>query len=57
MTMANPPSRLGLVRAATEHGTMILNRFDYRDTGQRSLGVGSELLDHAAYDALEVGNA
>jgi hypothetical protein len=26
--MANPPRKIGFVLAATEHGTMILNRFD-----------------------------
>jgi FkbM family methyltransferase len=57
MTMANPPRRLGFVLAATEHGTVILNRFDYHDTGQSRYGVGGELLDHAAYNAGEVGNA
>jgi FkbM family methyltransferase len=55
--MANPPRRLGFVLAATEHGTMILNRFDYHDTGQGRYGVGGELLDCAAYNADEVGNA
>jgi hypothetical protein len=57
MTKSNLPRRLGCVLAATEHGTMILNRFDYHATGLRRCGVGSEPLDHAAYYADEVGDA
>src|ERR1700722_6032379 len=45
--MANPPRRIGFVLAATEHGTMILNRFDYRHSDQGTYGVGHQLLNNA----------
>ena len=55
--MANPPRRIGFVLAATEHGTMILNRFDYRHSDQGTYGVGHQLLNNAVYDPAEIGNA
>jgi FkbM family methyltransferase len=57
MTMANPPRRIGFVLAATEHGTMILNRFDYHHSPQGSYGVGHMLLQDAVYEPFEIGNA
>jgi FkbM family methyltransferase len=54
--MAHSPRRIGFVLAATEHGTMILNRFDYHHNDHGTYGVGSELLDHGAYNAAEVGD-
>src|SRR5271170_8267869 len=56
-TMANPPRKIGFVLAATEHGTMILNRFDYHHNANGSYGVGQQLLDNAVYDPFEIGNA
>jgi FkbM family methyltransferase len=52
--MANPPRRIGFVLTATEHGTMILNRFDYRLTDQGTYGVGIQLLEAAVYDRPEI---
>jgi len=55
--MANPPRTLGFVLAATEHGTMIVNRFDQHDAGRGAYGVGFNLLHNAHYDPTEVANA
>jgi len=53
-TMANPPRKIGFILASTDHGTLILNRFDYRmvdaDTGY---GVGYSLLERSSYDPQE----
>jgi FkbM family methyltransferase len=56
--MPNPPRKLAFVLAASEHGTMIVNRFDYRMVDERrGFGVGFQLLENAAYDASEVDTA
>jgi FkbM family methyltransferase len=54
--MANPPRKIGFILAATEHGAMILDRFDYRCDDHGTFGVGIELLDNAAYESFEVGS-
>ena len=55
--MANPPRKLGFVLAATEHGTMILNRFDYHRNEHGPYGVGHMLLQDASYEQFEIANA
>ncbi len=55
--MTNPPRKIGFVLTATEHGTMILNRFDFHRASDRTYGVGHQLLDNAVYESFEVGNA
>src|ERR1700690_2900174 len=55
--MTNPPRTLAFVLAATEHGMMILNRFDYHRTATGAYGVGYNLLHDARYDPVEVSNA
>jgi FkbM family methyltransferase len=56
--MRNPPRKLAFVLAATEHGTLIVNRFDYLPGPDGSgAGVGRQLLDTAAYDFREIDNA
>jgi FkbM family methyltransferase len=57
VAMTNPSRRIGFVLAATEHGTMILNRFDYHRTDRGTYGVGHQLLNNAVYDPSEIGNA
>ncbi len=57
ITMTNPPRTLGFVLAATEHGSMIVNRFDYHRTAAGAYGVGFNLLQTARYDPVEVSNA
>jgi len=54
--MVYPPRKIGFVQAATEHGTMILNRFDYHRTDTREFGVGFEILSTAAYEPFETGH-
>jgi FkbM family methyltransferase len=52
--MLQPARKLAFVLAASNHGAMIVNRLDYRtrDDG-RSDGVGFQILDQGAYDAVE----
>ncbi|TWB66814.1 FkbM family methyltransferase [Bradyrhizobium sacchari] len=47
--------KLAFVLAASNHGTMIVNRFDYRMTApDRGYGVGFQILETAAFDPGEV---
>ena len=56
--MPHPPRKLGFVLAATDQGTLIVNRFDYKMVDEtRGFGVGHMLLNTASYDANEVGAA
>ena len=53
--MRNVGRKLGFVIAASNHGTMILNRFDYRMVGpDQAIGVGHQLLETGAFDPVEV---
>jgi FkbM family methyltransferase len=52
--MRNVGRKLAFVLAACNHGTMIVNRFDQRLTGDGAIGVGSQMLEAAAYDPLEI---
>jgi FkbM family methyltransferase len=53
--MRNVGRKLGFVLAACNHGTMIVNRFDYRMSEPgRGIGVGFQLLEAGAYDPVEV---
>src|ERR1700722_19648470 len=53
--MTKPPRKLAFIIAATEHGTMIVNRFDeYRRPDNSAFGVGFQLLENAAYDPADV---
>jgi len=47
--------KLAFVMASSNHGTMIVNRFDYRMVGpDRGYGVGFQILETAAFDPTEV---
>ncbi|QPF88817.1 FkbM family methyltransferase [Bradyrhizobium commune] len=47
--------KLAFVLAASNHGTMIVNRFDYCMVGpDRGYGVGFQILEKAAFDPTEV---
>ncbi|HLX18292.1 MAG TPA: FkbM family methyltransferase [Bradyrhizobium sp.] len=47
--------KLAFVLASTNHGTMIVNRFDYRMVdAQRGYGVGYQILETASFDASEI---
>ena len=53
--MRNVGRKLAFVLAACNHGTMIVNRFDYRMTEPGAgVGVGYKLMEAGAYDPLEV---
>jgi FkbM family methyltransferase len=53
--MRNVGRKLAFVLAAANHGTMIVNRFDYRMSGQNAgIGVGFQLLETGAFDPVEV---
>jgi len=53
--MHGPPRKIAFVLAASDHGSMILNRFDGRrlDDG-RGYGLAFQILESAAFDAKEV---
>lgn len=53
-TMANPPRKIAFVTAATEHGTLIVNRFDRHVVADTGYGVGFQLLEQGRYDPREV---
>ncbi len=57
--MLNPKRKIAFVVAATEHGTMIVNRLDYRivDRQGDGIGVGFQLLEQAMFDPGEVDMA
>ena len=53
--MQNPPRKIAFVTAATDHGTLIVNRFDYHIVApNRAYGVGFQLLESGAHDPSEV---
>src|ERR1041385_5373381 len=53
--MRNVGRKLAFVLAASNHGTMIVNRFDYRMSGPGAgIGVGHQVLEAAAYDPVEI---
>jgi FkbM family methyltransferase len=53
--MPNQPRKIAFVTAATDHGTLIVNRFDQHIVDTRAAyGVGYQLLDRASYDPSEV---
>jgi len=53
--MRNPPRKIGFVLASTDHGAMILNRFDYHMLNQGAgYGVGFEILERGAFQTAEI---
>ncbi len=53
--MNNPHRKLAFILAATEQGSMIVNRFDFHRTNADALyGIGHQLLETAAYDSDEI---
>jgi FkbM family methyltransferase len=49
------PRKLAFVLAASDHGTMIVNRLDYRLIDQqRAIGVGYQILEQASFDQREI---
>jgi FkbM family methyltransferase len=55
VSMQNVGRRLAFVLASSNHGTMIVNRFDYRMLDERrGYGVGYQILERACFDPGEV---
>jgi FkbM family methyltransferase len=53
--MSDRRRKLAFVLAASNHGTMIVNRFDvHMVNGQSGYGVGHQILETAAFDPMEV---
>ena len=52
--MAKPSRKLAFIMASTDHGTMIVNRFDQFIESGRAFGAGFQLLNKASYDPEEV---
>jgi FkbM family methyltransferase len=52
--MPNPPRKIAFITAATDHGMMIVNRFDQHVVEQGGYGVGFQLLERSSYDPDEV---
>jgi FkbM family methyltransferase len=53
--MPNTPRKIAFIVAATDHGTLIFNRFDQQLVESvGGFGVGFQLLETASYDANEV---
>ncbi|WP_130471253.1 FkbM family methyltransferase [Candidatus Magnetaquicoccus inordinatus] len=45
---------IAFVLASTNHGSMLVNRHDYRMVGEGGYGVGFQLLNSSAFDAQEI---
>jgi len=56
--MRNPGRKIAYVLASSDHGTVIVNRFDYRMIDQtHGFGVGLQILEKSAFDPEEVDYA
>jgi FkbM family methyltransferase len=56
--MSDTKRKLAFVLAATDHGTMIVSRLDYRMISpNQGIGVGFQILERGAFDAGEVSIA
>ena len=56
--MKNEPKRpIAFVLASTHHGSLILNRHDYRLVDESGYGVGYQLLNTSTFDAEEISLA
>ncbi len=52
--MAYPPRKIGFILASTDHGTLIVNRFDYHMVNATTgFGVGYFLLENSSYETQE----
>jgi len=52
--MPDPLRPLAFILASTDHGAMIVNRFDQHVVGNKAFGVGYQLLSKASYDPNDV---
>jgi FkbM family methyltransferase len=56
--MRNPERKIAFVLAASDHGTVIVNRFDYRLIDQHGgIGVGFQILEKGVFDPQEIDTA
>lgn len=56
--MKTPSKRpIAFVQASTNHGSMLVNRFDYRLVGESGYGVGFQLLNYSSFDPSEINIA
>jgi len=46
--------KIGFVLAASRHGSLIVDRFDYNRVGDQLYGVGGQILETGAFDAAEI---
>ena len=52
--MAYPPRKIAFILASTDHGTLIVNRFDYHMVNAtKGFGVGYFLLENSSYEPRE----
>jgi FkbM family methyltransferase len=53
--MRDSPHKIGFIVASTDHGTLILNRFDFHMANRtQGYGVGFEILERGAFQAGEI---
>lgn len=52
--MRNVKRKMGFVLSASEHGPLIVDRFDYNRVGDSIYGVGCQILECGAWDAREM---
>jgi FkbM family methyltransferase len=53
-----PPRRIAFILASTDHGTMIVNRFDYKmETETSGFGVGFKILNESSFELSEISVA
>lgn len=52
--MPGPARPLAFILASTDHGAMIVNRFDQHGVGEKAFGVGYQLLGKASYEPEEI---
>ena len=52
----SPARPIAFVLASTAHGTMLINRNDYRPVEGGSYGVGAELFNASRFSAPEIGS-
>lgn len=55
--MARTPRPVAFVLASTQHGSLLVNRHDYRLVGEGGYGVGWQLLNTSTFDPGEVDTA
>ena len=52
--MNSPQRPIAFIMASTNHGSMLVNRFDYHTSKDGSFGVGLDLLNCSAYAPSEI---